>query len=137
MGEVNNRISSLKGSPEPLITSTLRGGFGVLPKGLTNVVWPAMSNKVSLSVSSLPGPSFDFEWGGTPIKNVAFWVPPVGSVSLFVTIITFRNQISVALSADSSTVVGIHLSDLATSIVKEVDRFIDSGGNPSQPRSKL
>jgi len=121
--EVNKRIMSLKGSPEPLLTHQLRGGFGMLPKGVTNLVWPALANKASLSVSSLPGPPFRYEFAGHPVRNVAFWVPPVGSISLFVTMITFCGRISVSLSADKATAAGESLKELSNEICKEVERF--------------
>lgn len=136
--EVSNRFSKLKGSPEPLLTNRLRGGFGVLPKGLTNLVWPALSNKTSLSVSSLPGPNFEVEFvPGHRVKNVAFWVPPVGSISLFVTIITFNGRISVAMSSDASTIVGADLGELCDMIIAEIDRFCGVKGGAGIQKAKL
>lgn len=124
--EINKRFSGLKGSPEPILAQGLRSGFGVLPKKMTNAVWPAMSNKVSLSVSSLPGPTWAIDFCDTVVDNVAFWVPPVGSISLFATMMTFNGKISVSMSADESVANGLELGALCQGIADEIDDLVQS-----------
>jgi hypothetical protein len=126
--QINERFSGLKGSPEPILAQGLRSGFGVLPKQFTNVIWPALSNKVSLSVSSLPGPSWTIEFCGTAVDNVAFWVPPVGTISLFVTMMTFNGRISISISADETIANAEEIKELSQGFVDEIDAFVQQSG---------
>lgn len=125
--QVNERFWSLKGSPEPILAKGLRGGFGVMPKGLTNIIWPALSNKVSLSVSSLPGPTFDFEFCGSQIDNVAFFVPPQGTISFFVTIMTYKGKIMVSMTTDKSVADEQQLTEVVNLFTEEINQFVEKG----------
>jgi len=98
-----------------------------MPKGFTNLIWPTLSNKVSLSVSSLPGPTFDFEFCGSPIENVSFFVPPQGTISLFVTIMTWQGRVSVSMTSDKVTADETQLTELVQLFTSEIDGFVAQG----------
>jgi hypothetical protein len=93
-------ISNLKGSPEPLLAQGTMGLFGLLPKTLSNPIWHALSNKVSISVSNVPGPSVDFKWCGARPTGLSVFVPPVGTISTFCLITSFNDHITLSLAMD-------------------------------------
>lgn len=75
--------------------------FGWLPRLVARPVWPLLTNKVSLSMSNVPGPQFALSWLGVPVRHMLFFVPPAGSISLFVTIVTWNGSINVGMGIDS------------------------------------
>lgn len=97
-----DEISKLKGSPEPLLTQMLTGAFGLMPRTLSNPIWDALSNKVSMSVSNVPGPPMDFIWAGVRPEGLYVWVPPVGTISTFSVITSMKDRITLSLALDGS-----------------------------------
>mmetsp|Transcript_80427 Transcript_80427/g.139594 ORF Transcript_80427/g.139594 Transcript_80427/m.139594 type:complete len:509 (+) Transcript_80427:88-1614(+) len=97
-----DEISKLKGSPEPILTQMLTGAFGLMPRTLSNPIWDALSNKVSMSVSNVPGPPMDFTWAGIRPEGLYVWVPPVGTISTFSVITSMKDRITLSLALDGS-----------------------------------
>jgi len=75
--------------------------MGWMPRTLFRPIWNLIANKVSTSMSNIPGPQFAMEWIGIPLRCILFFVPPVGTVSLFVTIATFNGEVTLGLGGDS------------------------------------
>lgn len=98
---VTEQIQKLKGSPEPLMAQKIVAMFGLLPMWLSNPIWTALSNKVSMSVSNVPGPPMEFKWAGIIPTNMCIWVPPVGTISSFMLINSFRDKLTIALAMDA------------------------------------
>jgi hypothetical protein len=99
---IYDEISKLKGSPEPLMAQGTMGLFGLMPSKLSNPIWNALSNKVSISVSNVPGPSNDFTWCGARLTGLTVFVPPVGTISTFCLITSFNDHITLSLSLDGT-----------------------------------
>jgi hypothetical protein len=100
---IYDEISKLKGSPEPLLAQGTMGLFGLLPTKLSNPIWNALSNKVSISVSNVPGPpNPDFTWCGAKPTGLSVFVPPVGTISTFCLITSFNDHITLSLAMDGS-----------------------------------
>lgn len=76
--------------------------FGCLPAWASAPLWKALANKVSISMSNVPGPQFNFDWCGIPTNYVIFFVPPTGTISVFVTIFTCRGQVHVGMGSDGA-----------------------------------
>lgn len=99
---VADLVEQMKGSPEPFLAQKINGMFGLMPKQFTNQIWDLLANKVSISVSNVPGPKFEMKWAGVTIKDVQIWVPPVGTISTFALVTSFRNRISLSLGLDAA-----------------------------------
>eukprot|EP00932_Pfiesteria_piscicida_P006783 SRR837773.16744.p1 GENE.SRR837773.16744~~SRR837773.16744.p1 ORF type:complete len:254 (+),score=36.45 SRR837773.16744:77-763(+) len=50
--------------------------LGWLPPCISKKVWPVVTNKVTVSMSNVPGPQFPMKWIGQPVKSMLFFVPP-------------------------------------------------------------
>lgn len=126
---VAQRVDEMKGSPEPLLAQKLTGLFGMMPMVLSNKIWDTVSNKVSLSISNVPGPKFDMKWAGATIRDAQVWVPPVGTISTFVLVTTYRDRISLNLGVDGA----VFSKDDARFIAKAFDEELSliTGANPS------
>jgi len=99
---VVSEISKLKGSPEPVMAQSLMKMFGLMPMRLSNFIWHALSNKVSIAVSNVPGPPIDFTWCGAHPAGLAVLVPPVGTISTFSVITSFQEQLTISLAMDGN-----------------------------------
>lgn len=100
--EIQRRIKKLTTSPEPLLANQIMAFFGVWPRIVARPIWDALSNKVSVSASNMPGPPFAMTWCSVPIDTWLFFVPPNGSISTFVTIFTVNGRVNFGLGGDAS-----------------------------------
>ena len=62
--------------------------------------WPALANKVSLSMSNVPGPQFKLSFLDEPMDKMVFFSPPQDNIGLFVTLITFNDKITFGFNTD-------------------------------------
>merc|ERR1719337_347586 len=97
---VADEISELKGSPEPLLAQQFMRLFGLMPTMITNPIWHALSNKISLSVSNLPGPPVGWKFSGVQMSSFSVFVPPVGTISTFALITSFDDRITLSIAMD-------------------------------------
>jgi len=125
-------VHDMKGSPEPLLAQKITGLFGLLPRQLSDPIWNSLSNKVSISVSNVPGPKFPMKWSGVQIKNAQVWVPPVGTISTFALITSVENNISLSLGMDAA----VFSKDDAGFITRAFDEEL-SAITSASPASRL
>merc|ERR1712232_241323 len=102
IAEIASRIKKLIGSPEPLLANRLMAFFGMWPRIVARPVWDAVSNKVSISASNMPGPPFPLKFLGLPVESWLFFVPPNGTISTFVTTYTFGGRVNFGLGGDAA-----------------------------------
>lgn len=133
---VKKRISQLKGSPEPILAHGLTGFFGLLPKAISNPIWNLTSNKVSVSFSNVPGPQQALPWCGATADRCAFWVPPVGTISIFVTLATMDKHITLSIAVDPAVFSEEDAEFIVNNFDKELQAMYDNSPNV-QPASKL
>jgi hypothetical protein len=95
-------IEPLKFSPEPLVAGKLLQVMGNLPRAVLVPVWPGVSNKVSLSMSNVPGPQFKVSFLDEPMDKMVFFSPPQDTIGLFVTLITFNGKITFGFNTDDA-----------------------------------
>eukprot|EP00617_Octactis_speculum_P010686 CAMPEP_0185776608 /NCGR_PEP_ID=MMETSP1174-20130828/86340_1 /TAXON_ID=35687 /ORGANISM="Dictyocha speculum, Strain CCMP1381" /LENGTH=188 /DNA_ID=CAMNT_0028464639 /DNA_START=38 /DNA_END=601 /DNA_ORIENTATION=- len=81
---IQEQVQVLLKSPEPLIANRMMGIFGTMPSMICAPIWKETSNKVSISMSNMPGPQFATSWCGASVEFMLFFVPPTGTVSTFV-----------------------------------------------------
>merc|ERR1711920_185607 len=82
--------------------SMLMDLIGWFPPAVMRPLWPALAFKSTISMSNVPGPQFPLEWCGMPIRTMMFFVPPTGTLSVFVTMATYNGELSVGMSADGA-----------------------------------
>jgi len=95
-----DEISQLKGSPEPLLAQQFMKMFGLMPTMITNPIWNALANKISISVSNLPGPPPRWTFCGVQMSSFSVFVPPVGTISTFALITSFNDRLTLSLAMD-------------------------------------
>lgn len=101
------RLTSLaQTTPEPLVTRVTLQLLGLIPTRLIWWVWRWMAYNASSSMSNVPGPSTPVTWGkgGPEIERMVFFVPPQGTVSSFITILSYAHAVQIGFLSDSRAV---------------------------------
>jgi diacylglycerol O-acyltransferase len=101
LSAVQSLTKPLKASPEPLVAWAIMAAAGGLPRTISQVLWPMLAHKSSLSVSNVPGPMAPYSWAGVEIGRMSFFVPPQGTLGVFVTIMTYNGKCTVGISANA------------------------------------
>eukprot|EP00929_Paragymnodinium_shiwhaense_P094986 TRINITY_DN55911_c0_g1_i1.p1 TRINITY_DN55911_c0_g1~~TRINITY_DN55911_c0_g1_i1.p1 ORF type:complete len:532 (-),score=116.35 TRINITY_DN55911_c0_g1_i1:347-1942(-) len=74
--------------------------MGWVPAAVMEPLFPTLGYKPTVSISNVPGPPFSLSWCGVPVKKMAFFVPPAGSLGIFVTMASYAGEVVVGISAD-------------------------------------
>merc|ERR1712039_198366 len=77
-------------------------GLGILQRLVGMLLWGPIANRVSVSMSNVPGPQFPLEWCSIPVDKMMFLLPPTGRISLFLTIATWDGKASVGMAVDGT-----------------------------------
>jgi hypothetical protein len=107
----HNRLSELKGSPEPLVANKILKALGSIPLAFT---WPfrnILMDKMSVSVSNFPGPVHPIKFPVAPdgltnstylgvgtVKSAFFSVAPPFSYGPYITIISYAGKLNVSVA---------------------------------------
>jgi len=104
LADMKSRTSAPELMIQALLATKLLGFFGVGPRVLMRPLWRMMCNKISVSTSNVPGPSFDMAWCDAPVDQMVFFVPPQGTISVFLTVITYAGKVTVGMGADGALI---------------------------------
>ncbi|KAF4692536.1 hypothetical protein FOZ60_013206 [Perkinsus olseni] len=90
LGAVHRGIRELIGSPEPYVANRVLSFFGALPHCIAKPWWDMTADKVTISLSNVPGPQAALRWPVNRhedlkeqiprtglIRDLLFFVPPV------------------------------------------------------------
>ncbi|MBK8049512.1 MAG: wax ester/triacylglycerol synthase family O-acyltransferase [Anaerolineales bacterium] len=94
----------LKNSPEPFIGYQILGLIGVLPLDLARQATMWFSSKASSVLTNVPGPRQQIYFSGKRMRNIMFWVPQSGEISLGISIISYNNGVMLGIMADEGLV---------------------------------
>ncbi len=94
----------LKQSPEPLIVYQLLGIIGSLPLDLAKQATTWFSTKASAVLTNVPGPRQQIYFAGHPLRQLMFWVPQSGRISLGISIISYNDEVLLGLMVDDNLV---------------------------------
>jgi len=109
---LRQRTSSPALELEAFVAHLLQSAIGALPRPVGGLVWRLVANTVTVSMSNLPGPQFPLRWCGAPVRSMLFFVPPTGTLSLFVTIATWNGAVNIGMAMDAALLGHEKLSDI-------------------------
>eukprot|EP00658_Telonema_sp_P-2_P054755 TRINITY_DN43549_c0_g2_i3.p3 TRINITY_DN43549_c0_g2~~TRINITY_DN43549_c0_g2_i3.p3 ORF type:complete len:104 (+),score=23.11 TRINITY_DN43549_c0_g2_i3:203-514(+) len=76
--------------------------FGTLPAAISVRLWNLVAFKTTVSISNMPGPQYEgYEFLGHPIANASFWVPPIGTAGIFITVLSCSGRVGCSMCVDS------------------------------------
>lgn len=100
--EVRRRMSTLKGSMQPLLTFGLLAVAGLLIKPAQDAMLSLFSRKTTAVMTNVPGPSTKLKICGSTIEETLFWVPQSGSVGLGVSILSYGGGVQFGVVSDAT-----------------------------------
>ena len=104
VAEVKRRMERLKRSAEAPVVLGLLQLAGSGPKVLQDELVRLLGDKTSAVMTNVPGPRERLHLAGAGLRNVMFWVPRAGTVSLGVSIISYAGTVLVGAASDAALV---------------------------------
>ena len=121
------RMTKIKTSAEPFVSNWIMRFFGFFP--VLRSLWAACADKPSLSFSNMVGPSESIRWPTGDyeagiVKEVMFIVPPQYSIGLFICMMSYNGQITLAAASDAVALDKQNLKDFIKTIDDELQVLI-------------
>ena len=99
---VRARMTSLKGSLQPLLTFGLLSVAGLLIKPAQDALLSLFGRKTTAVMTNVPGPSEKLKVCGSTLEQTMFWVPQSGTVGLGVSILSYGGGVQFGVIADTT-----------------------------------
>ncbi len=99
---VRARMSSLKGSLQPLLTFGLLSVAGLLIKPAQDAMLNLFGRKTTAVMTNVPGPGTKLRVCGSTLEQTMFWVPQTGSVGLGVSVLSYGGGVQFGVIADTA-----------------------------------
>lgn len=97
---VREKMDALKKSPEIPVAFTILKGIGMSPEELHDVLVKMFGSKATAVLTNVPGPPIPLHLAGSKIKEIMFWVPQSGRVSLGLSIISYAGKVQLGVASD-------------------------------------
>ncbi len=104
LAAVREQMDKLKKSPEIPVAFTILKGIGMSPNELHDVLVKMFGSKATAVLTNVPGPPIPLYLAGSKIKDIMFWVPQSGRVSLGLSIISYANKVWLGVASDAGLV---------------------------------
>jgi len=102
--EVRRRMGDIKGGYEALITLGLLAVVGVLPDMIEQPVLEYFSTKSTAVMTNVPGPREPIYLAGSLVKDLQFWVPQSGELSMGISILSYNDRVNFGVMTDKKLV---------------------------------
>ena len=102
--EVKRRMDALKGSAQPGLVFLILQSIGRAPRWLHTQVVDMFSQKASIVMTNVPGPTETVHMGGGAVRSLMFWVPQAGDIGLGLSILSYNGEVRVGICADAAYV---------------------------------
>jgi diacylglycerol O-acyltransferase / wax synthase len=101
---VRERMSALKGSPQPIVAFVLLSAVGLGPKILQDQISALIGRNASAVMTNVPGPQKPLYFAGREIDEIDFWVPQSGGIGMGLSILTYNGKVQFGLITDAGLV---------------------------------
>lgn len=99
-----HHMDILKQSPEPFLVYQILGIIGSLPLDIAKQATMWFSSKASAVLTNVPGPRQQIFFAGLPLRQLMFWVPQSGEISMGISIISYKGEVTIGLMVDEKLV---------------------------------
>jgi diacylglycerol O-acyltransferase / wax synthase len=97
---VNERMNELKASKQAAMAFGLLAALGMSPSAVQKPALDLLSEKASMVLTNVPGPSEPLYLAGGKIRDMMFWVPQSGKLGVGVSILSYNRQVFFGLIVD-------------------------------------
>ncbi len=119
---IKARMNVIKNSSDPAIVFGILQSIGFAPGWVHRLVVKMFSEKCSLVVTNVPGPTDQLHWLSVPIDSLMFWVPQAGNIGLGISILSLNGEVLVGVAADANLVADPNV--LVSSFEAEFDALL-------------
>jgi len=102
--ETRARMEALKGSYQAMLTFTILGAVGMVPKFVQERVLDLLAGKATAVMTNVPGPQQARYLAGTRLAQQMFWVPQSGDIGMGVSILSYDGKVQFGLITDQNMV---------------------------------
>jgi WS/DGAT/MGAT family acyltransferase len=104
VAEVRRRMSRLKRSAEPFVVFGLLSLVGRLPASIQGPAVKMFMAKASAVMTNVPGPRDTLYVTGKPVRDLFFWVPQSGRLSIGISILSYAGNVRLGIATDQGLV---------------------------------
>ena len=104
LAEVRRRMLELKRSAEAPVTLGILGAMGYGTDAFREFVVRTLEPKATLVLTNVPGPPIPLYMAGQRIRDLMFWVPQAGRLSLGISILTYAGNVHLGIVTDAGLV---------------------------------
>jgi len=101
---LKRRMDAIKASPEAVVAFGIVAAIGMTPTQIEDLIVAIFGMKGSAVITNVPGPRQPLYLAGSQIKNLMFWVPMPGNLSLGLSIISYAGKVVVGVASDSGLI---------------------------------
>jgi hypothetical protein len=122
LAEVHRRISRIRQSWEPVVTSALARAIAVSPTPVGTTLMRLLAAKAVGVLTNVPGPRTRMSLAGAPVAGVVGWAPTSARQALTITIFSYAGEVTFgfgtdpAVVADANTLVTLLGEELAEAV---------------------
>lgn len=98
---VKQRMDALKRSPEAAVTYLALNALGLTPPQVEQAAVGLLGEKATCVLTNVPGPKRKVWLAGSRLEGLTFWVPQSGRVGLGISILSYGDDVTVALASDA------------------------------------
>ncbi|HWK18695.1 MAG TPA: wax ester/triacylglycerol synthase family O-acyltransferase [Solirubrobacteraceae bacterium] len=104
LNAVHTQMEEIKGSPEGALAYGLLGVMGLTPPQVERRMIDIFSDKVTMVLTNVPGPTQPIYFAGAPVAGVLGWVPAGGNIGVGVSIFSYNGGVTIGLRVDAGIV---------------------------------
>ena len=136
--ESHKRLHSLKTSAEPIVANWLLSIIGSVPQRIIRPLFGLLTDKVSTSISNVPGLVHPIKWPVAPDGNINetmagvgtyketyFFVPPTMRIGPFVTIVSYCGEMYYSIAANQRLLSQDQITRIVRESIPDILRRLD------------
>jgi len=97
---VNERMNELKASKQAAMAFGLLAALGMSPSAVQKPALDLLSEKASMVLTNVPGPTEPLYLAGGKVQDMMFWVPQSGKLGVGVSILSYDRKVFFGLIVD-------------------------------------
>ena len=97
---ISTMLDGLKQSPDSIATWIGLGAMGGLPAPVALKTARLFAEKITGTISNVPGPGYPLYFAGGQLRKIMFWVPLIKGLAIGISIISYNNSVSMGVVTD-------------------------------------
>jgi WS/DGAT/MGAT family acyltransferase len=99
--EIGNRTGALKQGTQAWLMLQLLNTVGNLPVPFQELALIPFQDRASSVITNVPGPTSAFDFAGSEVSDMMFWVPTSQGIGLGISIFSYDGDVRVGIAADA------------------------------------